>query len=279
VPASRNGDPPPPRRVAAFRPGACQRVGKDDLRREFAKTAWAAASALSSRDWRRQDFAGPQSCTLRPFLRPLTTPIHPCPPASSMPPHLLSSLRTCRRQQPAIQNPWQHRAKPKRLPSSRRIETATATTRQLISDEFSRGRGGSDTVLADIGSDPLLRSAKGVIPILLGASPELSGGWGRGMQVSYKRVPVVRKTRCTACGLCGSACPHDCLGVLGGSGTLVQPDACTSEGQCVTSCRQSAIQMRWVRLNGNRSIGQWRVRDSMLRQPQRSAAPTSGCED
>ena len=114
--------------------------------------------------------------------------------------------------------------------------------------------------------------AKGVIPILPGASPELSGGWGRGMQILYKRVPVVRKTRCTACGLCRSVCPHACLDVLGGSGALVQPDACTSEGYCVNACQESAIQMKWVRLNGNRSIGQWRGRALMVRQPQQSSA-------
>ena len=119
--------------------------------------------------------------------------------------------------------------------------------------------------------------AKGVKPILLGASPELPGGWGRGMRISYKRVPVVRKSRCTACGLCGSVCPNACLGVLGGSGALVQPDACTSEGYCVSACRESAIRMKWVHLNGNRSIGQWRVRSSMPRQLQQSAASTSGC--
>jgi NAD-dependent dihydropyrimidine dehydrogenase PreA subunit len=94
---------------------------------------------------------------------------------------------------------------------------------------------------------------------------------GRGMQISYKRVPVVRKTRCTSCGLCGSVCPHACLDVLGGTGVLVQPDACTSEGFCVSACRESAIQMRWVRLDGDRSIGQWRVRALMLRQPQQSS--------
>ncbi|MBZ5620634.1 MAG: 4Fe-4S binding protein [Acidobacteriia bacterium] len=92
------------------------------------------------------------------------------------------------------------------------------------------------------------------------------------MQISYKRVPVVRKTRCTACGLCESVCPHACLGVLSGSGALVQPDACTSEGYCVSACQESAIHMRWMRLNGNRSIGQWRVRASTLRHPQQSSA-------
>jgi ferredoxin len=82
------------------------------------------------------------------------------------------------------------------------------------------------------------------------------------MQGSYKWVPVVRKTRCAACGLCGSVCPHGCLDVLDGIGALVQADACTSEGYCAEVCPESAIEMRWVRRNGNRSIGQWRVRCS-----------------
>ena len=116
--------------------------------------------------------------------------------------------------------------------------------------------------------------AKGVIPTLPGVFSGLSGGRRRGMQISYKRVPVVRKARCIACGLCEWVCPHACLGVLGGSGALVQPDACTSEGHCVSACQKEAIQMKWVRLNGNRSIAHWRVRASVLRQPQQSAAST-----
>src|ERR1039458_3955503 len=106
---------------------------------------------------------------------------------------------------------------------------------------------------------------------------ELSGGWGRGMQISYKWVPVVRKTRCTACGLCRSVCPQACLDVRDGSGALVQADPCTSEGHCVSACRESAIQMRWVRMHGNRSIGQWRVRSAMLRRPQPREASPVGC--
>ena len=120
--------------------------------------------------------------------------------------------------------------------------------------------------------------AKRVTPILTRGSPELSGGWGRGMQISYKWVPVVLKSRCTACGLCGSACPSACLGVVGGRGALVQPDACTSEGHCVSACQERAIRMRWMRLNGDRSIGQWRVH--ALRgygSPIRMQPQPSGC--
>jgi len=100
--------------------------------------------------------------------------------------------------------------------------------------------GGSWCCLADC-----LRR-EGCIPSLGAVSPEFSGGGERRMRIFYKRVPVVRKAHYTAGGLCGSVCPHACLEVLGGSGALVQPDACTSEDDCVSVCHVSAIRVSWV---------------------------------
>lgn len=133
---------------------------------------------------------------------------------------------------------------------------------------------------SDIKPHPFASSVwlQGCLPtrrVLYRSWREVPPSWkrmGKGMQVSYKRVPFVRKSNCTACGLCESVCPHACLDVLGGSGALVQPEACTSEGDCLSICPESAIQMRWVRLNSNRSIGQWRVRALKTRQPQQSSA-------
>ena len=85
------------------------------------------------------------------------------------------------------------------------------------------------------------------------------------MSAFYKRVPVVAKNRCTVCGVCAAACPHECLGVDGGHGALVQPDTCTSEGRCVSACPQGAIRMRWLCVDGDRSVGQWRARATALR--------------
>jgi ferredoxin len=78
---------------------------------------------------------------------------------------------------------------------------------------------------------------------------------GERMRV-YKRLPVVRKTRCVACGLCGSVCPFGCLEVRGEFGVLIQDHACTSEGDCVSACPNGAIQMKWVRLRGDHSLQQ-----------------------
>ena len=79
------------------------------------------------------------------------------------------------------------------------------------------------------------------------------------MRTLYKWLPVVRKSRCVACGLCGSVCPHGCLDLLDGTGALVGANACTSEGHCIVACVENAIEMKWVRIRGDRSIGRWRV--------------------
>ena len=69
-----------------------------------------------------------------------------------------------------------------------------------------------------------------------------------GMRAVYKEFPVVLKTRCVACGLCGAVCPHDCLAIEDGTGVLVRPEDCTGEGYCVSACVQGAIRMRRVRV-------------------------------
>lgn len=87
------------------------------------------------------------------------------------------------------------------------------------------------------------------------------------MQIFYKKLPFVRKADCTGCGLCESVCHNDCFGVIGGTGLLVQPNACTSEAYCVTACPNSAIRMKWVRFNGTSSVGQWRsTRETLAAQ-------------
>ena len=70
------------------------------------------------------------------------------------------------------------------------------------------------------------------------------------------------ETDCTGCALCGTVCPHGCLDVIGGIGALIQADSCTSGAYCVAACPNGAIKMKWQRLNGSHSIGQWRAHSS-----------------
>ncbi|MBZ5583651.1 MAG: 4Fe-4S binding protein [Acidobacteriia bacterium] len=79
------------------------------------------------------------------------------------------------------------------------------------------------------------------------------------MQVWYKWVPRVQRDRCRACGLCEAVCPLDCLGVVDGFGAMVKPESCTSEAACVVVCPTQAITTRWMRLEGNHTIGRWRL--------------------
>ena len=93
------------------------------------------------------------------------------------------------------------------------------------------------------------------------------------MRLFYKRVPFVRKARCVGCGLCGSVCAHGCLDILCNTGALVRPDKCTSEGACVAACPERALQMRWLKLNSNRLVGEWRVRSVPQRRSRESVEP------
>ena len=77
--------------------------------------------------------------------------------------------------------------------------------------------------------------------------------------VLRKWVPQVHAQRCTACGICGSVCPHSCLDVVEGVGVLVRPEDCSSEEDCVDACPEKAIRMRWMPVGGKPSIGRWRT--------------------
>ena len=75
---------------------------------------------------------------------------------------------------------------------------------------------------------------------------------------AFKWVPVVAVERCTGCGLCVDACGPECLEIVDAIAALVTPDACGSEEHCIPVCEDDAIEMRWVALKGDTSIGKWR---------------------
>lgn len=72
-----------------------------------------------------------------------------------------------------------------------------------------------------------------------------------------KWVPVVFPDRCTGCGLCVEACGPQCLEIEDGIAVLVRPDACGSEEHCIPVCRDDAIRMRWVAMDGDKKVGRW----------------------
>ncbi len=75
-----------------------------------------------------------------------------------------------------------------------------------------------------------------------------------------KWLPVVDELRCTGCNLCVEACGPKCLEIQGSLAVLARPFACGSEEHCIAPCPENAIRMVWLRLEGDRSVGKWRLR-------------------
>lgn len=46
-----------------------------------------------------------------------------------------------------------------------------------------------------------------------------------------------------------------CLEIAGVIAVLPRPNACGSEEHCITECRDHAIHMAWVPMEGNATIG------------------------
>jgi len=74
-----------------------------------------------------------------------------------------------------------------------------------------------------------------------------------------KWVPVVSEERCTGCDLCIEACGPACLALVDGIAALNRPDHCGSEEHCIQACRDDAIEMRWVEITGDLTVGLWRT--------------------
>jgi len=75
---------------------------------------------------------------------------------------------------------------------------------------------------------------------------------------SLKYIPVIDPDRCTGCRKCLAVChpgvlqPDACRKV-----SVCQPEYCDSDGGCVELCPENAIDMRWVEMSGDRSLGRW----------------------
>jgi hypothetical protein len=53
-------------------------------------------------------------------------------------------------------------------------------------------------------------------------------------------------------------CGVKCLEIAEGIAGLPRPDICGSEEHCITECRDDAIHMPWVPMEGNEAVGAWR---------------------
>ena len=76
--------------------------------------------------------------------------------------------------------------------------------------------------------------------------------------MTYKWMPMIDPDRCTGCGLCVDACGPKSLDMANGIANLFLPDTCGSEEHCISVCRDDAIQMAWLPLAGNVSVGKWK---------------------
>ncbi len=72
-----------------------------------------------------------------------------------------------------------------------------------------------------------------------------------------KWMPIIVADRCTGCGLCVDACGPKSLAMVDGIAVLTLPDTCGSEEHCIAACRDEAIQMAWLPLSGDRTVGRW----------------------
>jgi len=79
-----------------------------------------------------------------------------------------------------------------------------------------------------------------------------------GLDVKEKWIPVVDVSKCTGCSRCVEVCGVKCLEIEGGVAVLPRPNICGSEEHCVTECRDDAIHMAWIPMQGNETIGVWR---------------------
>lgn len=74
-----------------------------------------------------------------------------------------------------------------------------------------------------------------------------------------KWVPVVDEVHCTGCARCVEACGPKALEVIELIAVLTSPDTCGSEELCIKPCPESALQMHWTEVDGDKARGQWRA--------------------
>lgn len=73
-----------------------------------------------------------------------------------------------------------------------------------------------------------------------------------------KWLPVIDEHLCTGCGACVEACGPKCLRIDDRKiAELFLPDRCGSEEHCIAPCPETCIRMKWVRIEGDETVGKW----------------------
>ena len=73
---------------------------------------------------------------------------------------------------------------------------------------------------------------------------------------SWKRLPVINDY-CVGCGNCVDVCPEGTLRTVLDVAVVHRPDTCISCDACIPVCDDDAIHMKWVEMEGRRSVGDW----------------------
>lgn len=73
-----------------------------------------------------------------------------------------------------------------------------------------------------------------------------------------KWVPIIDEAECTGCSACVDACDPQSLVIQEKLAVLTSPETCESCGEeCIPTCTVECMQMAWVEVQGDTSIGRW----------------------
>jgi len=65
-----------------------------------------------------------------------------------------------------------------------------------------------------------------------------------------KWLPVINRDYCNGCNLCVQVCSHGCLGLVWDFSTVLHPELCDGEGNCMNVCPDHLITLQWVPFEG-----------------------------
>lgn len=78
-----------------------------------------------------------------------------------------------------------------------------------------------------------------------------------------KWVPIIDEAECTGCSACVDACDPQSL-VMQDNVAVLSPETCESCGEeCIPTCTVECMQMAWVEVEGDTSIGRWQSGDEV----------------
>lgn len=79
--------------------------------------------------------------------------------------------------------------------------------------------------------------------ILLYSSAVLRNEGKDGTNMASKRVAILAKAQCVACGACEAECPRGAIAVHRGCYAVVSPETCIGCGKCTKVCPTGCVQV------------------------------------